>query len=210
MSRQSVVSHAVRIIGAVPRLWNDTIAAHREDVHTAILDATAALATEQGLLSVTMSQIAERSGIGRATLYKYFPDVATILLAWHHRQIAAHLAHLAQICDRSGPPLNRLRAVLEAYALIRHEHHDPDLAAVLHRGTHLGHAHDQLTELLRGLIAEAAHAKTVRDDVEPTELATYCVHALGAAATLPSAAAVRRLVGIIASGLVPAKVGLSS
>jgi len=28
-----------------------------------------------------MSHIAERAGIGRPTLYKYFPDVETILLA---------------------------------------------------------------------------------------------------------------------------------
>ncbi len=51
----------------------------------AALDATAALVAERGLRSVTMSQIAAQSGIGRATLYKYFPDVEAILLAWHER-----------------------------------------------------------------------------------------------------------------------------
>jgi AcrR family transcriptional regulator len=45
----------------------------------AILDTTAALVAEGGLLSVTMSRIAEEAGIGRATLYKYFPDVEAIL-----------------------------------------------------------------------------------------------------------------------------------
>ena len=39
-----------------------------------------------------MSQIAEQTGIGRATLYKYFPDVEAILLAWHERQVTGHLA----------------------------------------------------------------------------------------------------------------------
>src|SRR5436305_4190182 len=107
--------------GVVPKLWRETVAAHRREVRDAILDTTAALVAEQGLRAVTMSQIAERTGIGRATLYKYFPDVEAILLVWHERQIAAHLAHLAEIRDRAGNAGARLDAVLEAYALIAHE-----------------------------------------------------------------------------------------
>lgn len=51
----------------MPKLWNQTIEAHRRDVHDAILDTAAALVAEHGLRSVTMSQIAEQTGIGRAT-----------------------------------------------------------------------------------------------------------------------------------------------
>ena len=98
----------------MPRLWNETIDAHRREVRDAILETTAALAAERGLLSVTMSQIAEETGIGRATLYKYFPDVEATLLAWHERQIAGHLEHLAQVGRGGGKAPERLRAVLEA------------------------------------------------------------------------------------------------
>jgi AcrR family transcriptional regulator len=56
---------------------------HRQEVREAILDATGSLVQSRGLLAVTMSDIAEATGIGRATLYKYFPDVETILSAWH-------------------------------------------------------------------------------------------------------------------------------
>src|SRR6266700_7593935 len=59
----------------VPKLWKETIEAHRREVGDAILDTTAALVAEHGLRSVTMSQIAEETGIGRATLYKYFTNV---------------------------------------------------------------------------------------------------------------------------------------
>ncbi len=59
----------------MPRIWSETIAAHRDAVRDATLDATAALVAEHGLTGVTMSQIAKESGIGRATLYKYFPDI---------------------------------------------------------------------------------------------------------------------------------------
>ncbi|HET7480249.1 MAG TPA: helix-turn-helix domain-containing protein, partial [Rubrobacteraceae bacterium] len=75
----------------MPKLWNETIEAHRRAVHDAILDATAVLVAEHGLLSVTMSRIAEETGIGRATLYKYFPDVEAVLLAWHERHVTGHL-----------------------------------------------------------------------------------------------------------------------
>jgi AcrR family transcriptional regulator len=102
----------------VPRLWNETIEAHRHAVRDATLDTTAALVAEHGLLSVTMSQIAERTGIGRATLYKYFPDVEAILLAWHERQISGHLAQLAEVRDQATDPAGPLYAVLEAYAFI--------------------------------------------------------------------------------------------
>src|SRR5216683_6689305 len=105
----------------MPKLWTDTIEAHRRQVHGAILDATAALAAEHGLRSVTMSQIAERAGIGRATLYKYFPDIETILTAWHERHIAGHLEHLAKVRDEGGDAFQRLEAVLEAYALMTYE-----------------------------------------------------------------------------------------
>jgi AcrR family transcriptional regulator len=71
-------------------------------VRDAILDTTAALVAANGLLSVTMSQIAEATGIGRATLYKYFPDVEAILVAWHERQVTAHLAQLAELRDQAG------------------------------------------------------------------------------------------------------------
>jgi hypothetical protein len=43
----------------------------------------------------------------------------------------------------------------------------------------------------------------VRDDVEPEELATYCLHALAAATSLSSEAAVRRLAKVTLDGLRP-------
>src|ERR671914_2567091 len=99
----------------MPRLWDDTIEAHRREVRDAVLDTTAELVAEQGLRSVTMSQIAEGTGIGRATLYKYFPGVEAILLAWHERQIASHLEYLAEVRDQAGDARQRLEAVLEAF-----------------------------------------------------------------------------------------------
>lgn len=186
----------------VPKLWKETIEAHRRAVRDATLDTTAALVAEHGLASVTMSQIAEETGIGRATLYKYFPDVEAILVAWHERQITGHLEHLAELRDRADAG-GRLEAVLEAYALIHHKHHGTELAALLHRGEHVARAQQHLSDFIRDLLAEGAETGDVRDDVAPDELASYCLHALTAASSLPSKAAVRRLVAITLAGLRP-------
>ncbi len=188
----------------MPKLWNATIEAHRREVRDAILDTTAELVAEHGLLSVTMSQIAEKTGIGRATLYKYFSDVEAILLAWHERQITGHLLYLAEVRDEAGGASERLQAVLEAYAFISHEshgHHDTELVAFLHRDEQVVRAQQQLREMIRDLLREGAETGDLRDDVAPDELATYCLHALTAASRLPSKAAVRRLVTVTLAGL---------
>ncbi len=215
----------------MPRLWTDTIESHRREVNGAILETTAALVGEHGLASVTMSQIAEKTGIGRATLYKYFPDVEAILVAWHERHVTHHLERLTEIRDRAGEPGERLEAVLEAYALISHERarshseehsharsrehsrahseehpHPPfatELSAYVHRDKHVARALRRLRDFIRDLLLDAVKAGDVRDDAPPEELADYCIHALGAASTLRSKSAVQRLVAVTLSGLRP-------
>ena len=190
----------------MPRLWTHTIQAHRREVRDAVLDATAALVAARGLRSVTMSQIAEQSGIGRATLYKYFPDIGAVLRAWHARQIAGHLGQLAAARDHAGRPGERLVAVLTSYAQIvrePHGHHDTELAGFLHRDDRVIDAQRELHELVRDLLEEGVRAGELRDDISADELASYCLHALAAARALPSEAAVDRLVAVTLAGLRP-------
>lgn len=189
----------------MPKLWNATIATHRAAVGDAILDATLALVAERGLRAVTMAEVALRAGIGRATLYKYFPDADSIMRAWHEREISGHLAELAAIKHGRGDAASRLAAVLERYAAIAggRSGHDAELAAVLHRDEQVARARHRLHRLLAELLAEAAVAGVVREDVAPEELAAFCLHALGAAGELSSHRAVRRLVAVTLAGLRP-------
>jgi AcrR family transcriptional regulator len=190
--------------GGVPKLWTDTIDAHRTAVREAALNAVQALVTDHGLIAVTMSQIAERAGIGRATLYKYFPDLQALLLAWHERQITDHLGQLTAAADPADPPAARLEAVLLTYALTQRQTrsaHTGDLSALLHRGEHVTRAERQLYDFLQELIAQGAQAGEIRSDVAAEELAGYCLHALSAAAGMPSTEAVHRLVAVAMTGL---------
>ncbi len=147
-----------------------------------------------------MSRIAEETGIGRATLYKYFADIDEILLAWHERQVAAHLRLLEEVRDSTETPI-RLEQVLTTYAHIRHAHHGSDLAGDLHRGEHVTRARCQLVEFLATLIAEDAASALVRTDIPPRELATFCVAALDGAADVSSEKAGDRLVKLVLTAM---------
>ncbi len=139
-------------------------------------------------------------------MYKYFPDVEAILLAWHEQEITGHLAHLADLRDRSDDAASRIEVVLQAYALLSHGshgHHRTELGAFLHRSEALAHAQQQLRGMIRDLLVEGVEAGVVRHDVAAAELASYCLDAISGAASLPSKAAVRRLVAVTLAGLRP-------
>lgn len=186
----------------MPRIWSDTIKEHRQEVHDAVLDAAGTLAFEVGLAGVTMSAVAEKTGIGRATLYKYFPSVDAILQAWHARMLGHHLVQLRKVVASEATPIGRLRVVARTYAtnLQRAARHG-DIGAALHATSHALAAEGELTTFLSGLIADAAHEKAVRTDVRPDELALYCLNALAAARATTSGPQLVRLVEVVMAGL---------
>ena len=188
---------------AVPQLWTDTVQTHRTAVRNAVIAAAAHMVEQRGLAGVTMSGVAEQAGIGRATLYKYFPDLQAVLTAWHEHVLADHLHELATVGGHAGTPVQRLVAVLQRFGDLTHQRHDGDLAALLHRGEHVDKAQQHLRAMVGELIAQGAQAGELRDDIAPDELARFCLHALTAAGGLPSHAAVRRLVTVTVDALKP-------
>jgi AcrR family transcriptional regulator len=191
----------------VPKLWSETIDAHRHAVREAIIDATAAFVARHGLRAVTMSDVAHEAGIGRATLYKYFSDADAILRAWHDREVRGHVEQLTAARDRADGARERLEAVLDAYARLSNASHaaphDADLAASLHRDERVASAQRDVRHLLMEVLEAAVATGDVRDDVPPDELAGYCLHALAAASRLRSKAAISRLVEVTIAGLRP-------
>ena len=186
----------------MPKLWTDTIEAHRQSVHDAVLDAAATLIAETGLSAVSMSAVASATGIGRATLYKYFPDVGTILAAWHARQIARHLSELETIATKPAEPMARLQTVLEAYvhnAFGSRGH----AQGMPHSAAHVAQGRAHLRSFLARLIEEAGNAGTVRRDIAADELAAYALAALDGAAQLTTKAAMGRLLELTLDGMRP-------
>ena len=190
----------------MPKLWSATVEGHRQEVREAILDAVGELVMSQGVLALSMSTVAEASGIGRATLYKYFRDTEELLAAWHERHVSVHLAALGALAEDEDDQAKRLRKVLVAYAHIcqqRHRHGAGEVIAALHRGERAAALRAQLLSLVARVIAEAAAVGLARGDVPANEFAAFSVNALEAATETSSDVALARLVDLVLSGLRP-------
>ena len=96
-----------------------------------------------------------------------------------------------------------LTQLAAAFAENSRHQHGSELAALLHRGEHIQRAQAHLRGFLAGLIGEAVAAGEVPADIPAAELAAFCLHALTAAGTAPSGAAVNRLVQVTLAGLRP-------
>lgn len=191
----------------MPKLWATTIETHRQEVRAAVVQATAELIAEHGLRGVNMSAIANNAGIGRATLYKYFPDVDAILAAWHEEQVTGHIGRLRAISEQPGTAHDRLRRVLSTYAEIRQlsSRHSgsTDLLASLHGSEGVHEQLDRLRRVVEELVSQAAQVGDVRDDVPAKELATFTLAAVSGAALAASKAAAGRLVDVTLDALRP-------
>ena len=97
--------------------WQGAVEAHKARYRDRIIDAAVDLASTEGGARVTMARLAEKAGIGRATLYKYFPDVEQALLAHVEREIDRCVDVLAEAAGRpAGNGLDRLHACIAALA----------------------------------------------------------------------------------------------
>jgi AcrR family transcriptional regulator len=188
----------------MPRIWADTIDTHRRQVTDAILDATAQLIVEQGPMSVAMSAIAERAGIGRATLYKYFPDVASILVAWHTRDFADHFQRLKALSELEHVTLNDVAEFVRTQRR-QHAHHQSNelVGALAHTVAGFEHSvedliRDEVVGVLTELLRKLATSNQVRVDIDPTVLARWLFHAVHAPPDLDDRAVSQLLIDSLA------------
>src|SRR5215218_6018404 len=155
----------------MPRIWADSIDLHRRQVHEAILDATAALIAERGPTSVAMSTIADRVGIGRATLYKYFPDVESILLAWHARDFGDRLAQLTDLTEDDSATLEDVVDFVRRHRARHDARGTGDIVGTVahaiagHRGAIPDAVERQITTALASLVGRLARQGQVRSDL---------------------------------------------
>jgi AcrR family transcriptional regulator len=96
----------------MPQIWAESIEQHKRQTTARIIDATVALVAENGLSATSMSHVAESAGIGRATLYSYFPDVEHILLAWHEQEVDRYTQSLSDELARQTDTPSALRVIM--------------------------------------------------------------------------------------------------
>ncbi len=58
------------------------------EAHAAIMDAVYGLLQKKSVRDLTMEEIAKRAGVGKPTLYKWWPSKAALVLAMFHERIS--------------------------------------------------------------------------------------------------------------------------
>lgn len=147
----------------MPRIDADTVAEHVARQEQAVFRAAIALFIERGYSSVTLADIAREVGLARNSLYRYFPDKASILLRWYRIEMPAQAERLAAVLDDAGSPADRITRW--AYAQIDYAR-EPEhvlLAAMGHVAAalppetlaELAESHEALLAPLRATLAAA-------------------------------------------------------
>lgn len=143
--------------------WASAVEAHRVAQRDLVLDAALGLLRERGLAGLTMSALAERAGVSRATLYHYFPDVDHVLAAWVSREVERSVADVLAKANAIPDPLERLRWVigdqLARFASREHrvsvEHLDSEAGSPVVRAA-VASGLEPLRQLLAWTLQEAA------------------------------------------------------
>ena len=157
----------------VSSTWDDTVAEHRDRRRQAIVDATMALVEERGMADVSMADVAKAAGIGRATLYRYFPGVEQIVATRVLGTVQQHHATLEAAIEAQDDPIEAIRVslhILLGYfgsqdhrsvsAKVNPEQFSPEVGREVHAA--FGRLHGLLTEL----VVEAQRAGSLRADID--------------------------------------------
>ena len=123
-----------------------------------VLEAAARLFSEHDGRELTMEQIAQAAGVGKATLYRRYPDVPSIALALldeHERELQDQLLRGDPPLGPGAPPGERLAAFYSAMVeLLEHHGHLALAAETGERRFRIG-AYGAWATHIRGLLGDA-------------------------------------------------------
>jgi AcrR family transcriptional regulator len=92
-----------------------------------ILEAARRLSDRKGATAITLEEVAAEAGVGRATLFRRFPDRAALLLALldeHERELQDRILDGDPPLGPGAAPSARLRAFAEALLALTLEHRE--------------------------------------------------------------------------------------
>jgi AcrR family transcriptional regulator len=90
-----------------------------------ILDAAQRLIAKRGVQRVTLEDVAAEAGVGRATLFRRFPDRGALLLALldeHERELQDQVLNGPPPLGPGAPPTRRMMSFAEALFALTREH----------------------------------------------------------------------------------------
>ena len=84
--------------------------------HVAIMDAVGALLEETSVRDLTMEAVAKRAGVGKPTLYKWWPSKSALILAMFHERMARD-SELAAVEGGAEENIRRkVRGIIRAFS----------------------------------------------------------------------------------------------
>ena len=173
----------------MPKIIGESLASHRELTRARLFEALGSLMGEQSFESVTMSQIAERAGVGRTAVYNHFADKEVLLLAYM-REVTGEFARvLTQRLEAEPDPLMRLRIYIRSHLqMIGRYHVKAGMGLRRHMsGQGASHLHDHagvVGEVLIGILDEAMERGLIAQ--QNTLGAVHLIHATLAGQRLPN------------------------
>lgn len=172
---------------------------NREALRAAALEAFAELG-----LDAPLDEIARRAGVGNATLYRHFPDRATLVESVF-QDLLAEVRHMGEEARTSSDAWTGLTGYLEGvFAQLAANRAANDLMTTSIQGVaSLDALHIHNRETVGLLVSRAQRQGTVRDDVVSEDL-LFALAALGR--VVPASAAVvpgawRRYLALLLDGL---------
>ena len=164
----------------MPKIIGESLASHRELTRARLFEALGSLMGEQSFESITMSQIAERAGVGRTAVYNHFADKEVLLLAYM-REVTSEFARvLTQRLEAEPDPLMRLRIYIRSHLqMIGRYHVKAGMSLRRHMsGQGASHLHDHagvVGEVLIGILDEAMERGLIAQ--QNTLGAVHLIHA---------------------------------
>ena len=83
-------------------LWNESLSEHKARQAEQIAMTALDIVATDGMSGLTMSSIAERAGVSRQTLYRYYADIDSVLTALM-KSAAVVEAHVRELSDEDAP-----------------------------------------------------------------------------------------------------------
>lgn len=164
----------------MPKIIGESLASHRELTRARLFEALGSLMGEQSFESITMSQIAERAGVGRTAVYNHFADKEVLLLGYM-REVTGEFARvLTQRLEAEPDPLMRLRIYIRSHLqMIGRYHVKAGMGLRRHMsGQGASHLHDHagvVGEVLIGILDEAMERGLIAQ--QNTLGAVHLIHA---------------------------------
>lgn len=109
----------------MPRVMGGSVRSHREKMLARIFEAVHGLLYERGYDGISLAEVAEAAGMSRTSMYNYFPDKASLVLAYAMHETERFVSGLDAELRRVSNPVEQLRVYIRQQIEYFSSHHLP-------------------------------------------------------------------------------------